>query len=140
LGGGSGNDVLNGNDGDDGLDGGFGNDTLTGGNGNDSVDGGIGNDLIIIDFNERVGGALNLNDQYFGSAGADTFRFINVPFDLLGNDTIPGNGDEQPTAAAEAEIAKYIDDLTDLGQCDWDPTADPAIQFQSATNPSNIKP
>jgi Ca2+-binding RTX toxin-like protein len=79
LSGGSGDDSLAGNNGNNGLDGGPGKDRLTGGNGNDTEHGGTGNDVL------RGGsGRDNLN----GGPGNDTISGDD------GNDNInggPGN-------------------------------------------------
>ena len=69
----TGNDTLDGGNGNDAILGLAGNDTLNGGNGNDVLDGGGGNDGL-------TGG--NGNDMLFGSFGMDT---------LIG-----GNGDDFP--------------------------------------------
>ncbi|MCI0455950.1 MAG: hypothetical protein L0Z62_03085 [Gemmataceae bacterium] len=116
MSGGSGNDNMDGGADNDEMDGGFGADVLTGGAGDDIVDGGIGNDTLRINFDEP----LNLNDMFFGSSGADTFLFFGVTFDKLGN----------PSEAEVAAAFDYLDDLIDLGQADWDPTADAAINFE----------
>jgi Ca2+-binding RTX toxin-like protein len=59
-----GNDILTGNDGDDVLEGGIGNDQLDGGYGIDVLQGGAGNDVL-----DGSGGI----DQLIGGAGDDTY-------------------------------------------------------------------
>ena len=84
----SGNNYLDGGDGDDTLNGGVGNDTLIGGSGNDSLMAGIGkaidresldfvvgkNNLDGGDGNDTLTGGLG-NDTLMGGSGADSFRF-----------------------------------------------------------------
>lgn len=91
-----GNDLLNGNDGDDTLNGAGGNDTLNGGNGLDRLVGGAGNDLLNggSDADRLLGGTGNdvLNgddgdDSLNGGPGNDT---VNGG---AGNDTIEWNFD-----------------------------------------------
>lgn len=85
-----GNDLLNGNDGDDTLSGAAGNDTLNGGNGLDRLVGGTGNDLMNggADADTLLGGAGT--DVANGDAGND---LINAG---AGNDTVNGGaGDDQ---------------------------------------------
>ncbi len=78
--GGDGNDDVNGGAGDDTLYGEDGNDTVNGGDGNDRVYGGNGND--------NVNGG-NGNDRLFGDAGNDTLNGGN------GNDNVNGgNGND----------------------------------------------
>ena len=93
--GGMGNDQLLGDAGNDAMDGGKGNDTLAGGKGNDnilgglgadSLTGGLGNDTLYAGdpFDTLRGGDGDdliritngfQNQQLFGDAGADVFRF-----------------------------------------------------------------
>ncbi len=68
---GSGNDVIRGNDADNGLSAGFGADTVDGGSGNDAIRGGLGNDNLLgsdgFDLVEGGGG----DDALSGGAGDD---------------------------------------------------------------------
>lgn len=77
--GGSGNDTLTGNRGDNGLDGGAGNDTINGGLGADTLMGGEGNDVL-------TGGAGA--DRLEGGAGDDIYAVTGT------EDTIIENEDE----------------------------------------------
>jgi Ca2+-binding RTX toxin-like protein len=67
LSGGTGDDLLHGDEDDDRLRGDDGNDKLYGDAGNDNMDGGAGDDML-------AGGAGS--DSIRGGAGADTFRFL----------------------------------------------------------------
>lgn len=111
----AGNDVLDGGTGNDVLEGNLGNDRLIGGIGNDIVDGGIGADTIVVDYNH----GLNMLDQHFGGAGKDTFEFQNM-FTGISLDPVK-----------VAAVEKYMDDLADLGQTDWDPTSDNPFKYLS---------
>jgi hypothetical protein len=67
-----GNDVINGGNGDDLICGGGGNDTVNGGNGNDTLVGGFGNDTLNgNNGNDSLDGGGN-NDTLVGNSGDDT--------------------------------------------------------------------
>jgi uncharacterized protein len=67
-----GNDVINGGNGDDIICGGGGNDTVNGGNGNDTLVGGFGNDTLNgNNGNDTLDGGGN-NDTLVGNSGDDT--------------------------------------------------------------------
>lgn len=70
--GGSGNDTLSGRAGDDVLRGDAGDDTLDGGSDNDRVEGNAGDDVAVYVAAENAG-AL---DEYDGGAGVDTLRLV----------------------------------------------------------------
>jgi serralysin len=100
--GGSGSDILTGNDANNSLDGGAGNDTLYGGAGNDILNGGAGNDTLTGDtgidwayYNTATTGVtvklILTTAQSAGGAGSDTLTGIE---NLLGsnyNDVLTGN-------------------------------------------------
>ncbi|MEV8636053.1 hypothetical protein AB0395_30800 [Streptosporangium sp. NPDC051023] len=106
----SGDDTLNGTNGDDVICGLGGNDTINGGNGNDIisagggddiVDGGNGTDTLYGDYGDDAMGGGNGADTLFGGPGNDTNDGETLLGGLLhlfdnGNDTIdggPGNDD-----------------------------------------------
>ncbi len=88
--GGSGDDLIRGNDADNSLYGGAGNDRLEGGNGDDTLDGGAGGDMLV------------------GQAGADRFIFTassvgkHRPADFIA-DFSDGDGDQIDLAAIDAK-------------------------------------
>ena len=86
LDGGKGHDVLNGRGGADVLSGGKGNDELSGGNGNDQLSGGNGDDSLGGDDGDDVIKGRNGNDNLRGGAGAD------VLVGGTGADVMRGNG------------------------------------------------
>jgi Ca2+-binding RTX toxin-like protein len=77
---------LYGDDGNDWIDGGAGNDSLYGGAGNDSLVGGPGNDLLYGGDGNDILIDLSGNNQIFGGLGDDTV------YGGTGNDTIDGGG------------------------------------------------
>jgi uncharacterized protein len=81
-----GNDVINGGGGDDVICGGGGNDTLNGGNGNDTLLGGFGNDTL---------NGANGNDTLSGGGGNDTLNGGH------GDDSLDG-GDNDDTLVGDA--------------------------------------
>ncbi|MDD5161045.1 MAG: M10 family metallopeptidase [Sulfuricurvum sp.] len=87
------NNTLTGNEGNDTLDGGDGNDTLYGGAGNDTMDGGLGNDNLSY-AGTTSGITINLaltTAQATGGAGTDTIiNFENIIGSSY-NDTLTGN-------------------------------------------------
>ncbi len=83
-----GNDTLIGGEGNDWLDGGAGNDTLTGGEGDDILNGGTGNDTLI-------GG--DGNDTFNGGSGDDILR------GGLGNDILIGGDGSDRFIVGEGE-------------------------------------
>ena len=111
----TGNDTLDGGNGNDAILGLAGNDTLNGGNANDVLDGGGGDDTM-------TGG--NGNDMLFGSFGNDTLMGGN------GDDSLDGGaGDDSLTGGKGPDLfafhAGFGDDtITDLGNGD-------RIQFDS---------
>ena len=96
--GGAGNDTLNGDQGDDYLYAGEGNDTLFGGAGNDSLDGYSGNDYLYGDAGKDTLSGGSGDDQMNGGAGDDKL------YGYAGNDTMEGG-----------EGNDYLD-----GGADWD--------------------
>jgi len=105
----TGNDTLDGGNGNDAILGLAGNDTLNGGNGNDVLDGGGGNDGL-------TGG--NGNDLLFGSFGMDTLIGGN------GDDSLDGGaGDDSLTGGRGPDLFVFHagfgeDTITDLGNGD----------------------
>jgi serralysin len=105
----TGNDTLDGGNGNDAILGLAGNDTLNGGNGNDVLDGGGGNDGL-------TGG--NGNDMLFGSFGMDTLIGGN------GDDSLDGGaGDDSLTGGRGPDLFVFHagfgeDTITDLGNGD----------------------
>jgi Ca2+-binding RTX toxin-like protein len=91
----TGNDVIDGGNGNDAILGLTGDDTLNGGNGNDVLDGGGGNDSL-------TGG--NGNDLLYGSVGTDTLVGGNGGDSLdggAGDDALDGgNGDDSLAGGA----------------------------------------
>lgn len=78
LNGGSGRDVLWGNDGDDNISGFSGNDNINGGRGNDTLSGGDGDDIIKgYDGNDTLQGG-NGADELTGGLGKDVFLYNNL--------------------------------------------------------------
>ena len=105
----TGNDTLDGGNGNDAILGLAGNDTLNGGNGNDVLDGGGGNDGL-------TGG--NGNDMLFGSFGMDTLIGGNGDNSLDG-----GAGDDSLTGGRGPDLFVFHagfgeDTITDLGNGD----------------------
>jgi serralysin len=97
----TGNDTLDGGNGNDAILGLAGNDTLNGANGNDVLDGGGGNDRL-------VGG--NGNDMLFGSFGMDTLIGGNGEDSLdggAGNDDLNGGNGKDTVNGGTGD-----DDLT----------------------------
>lgn len=112
LSGGGGNDVLLGRTGNDIAYGGSGNDTLRGNKGDDTLYGGDGEDLVSGGAgNDRLYGGAG-NDTLLGKTGNDVFVFA----DGFGNDVITGfealNGLEKIDLSGVSEITSYAD-LTD---------------------------
>jgi Ca2+-binding RTX toxin-like protein len=91
LSGNGGNDTLIGNAGDDTLSGGDGEDDLNGGNGNDTVNGGNGNDTLSGgNGSDNMSGGAG-DDEMAGGAGDDTMS--GDQFDdnnVVGNDSMQG--------------------------------------------------
>lgn len=83
--GGNGNDVLNGNGGNDIISGGNGNDTINGAGGNDTISGGNGDDVIDGGEGQDTITAGNGNDTITGGNGNDTIDAGS------GNDVVNGN-------------------------------------------------
>jgi Ca2+-binding RTX toxin-like protein len=111
----TGNDTLNGENGNDAILGLAGDDTLNGGNGNEVLDGGGGIDTLI-------GG--NGDDMLFGSFGIDTLIGGNGADSLDG-----GAGDDRLTGEKGPDLFVFHagfgeDTITDLGNGD-------RIQFDS---------
>ncbi|MFC1672627.1 FecR domain-containing protein [Pseudomonadota bacterium] len=78
LNGGTGNDILKGQDSSDNLSGGAGNDTLTGGRSADQMAGGAGNDIFVYTATDELGDSIT---DFTASAGAaDTFKFTGTAF------------------------------------------------------------
>ncbi len=69
--GGSGNDTLTGDDGNNLLIGGTGDDRLTAGSGSDIVNGGAGDDTVVVLYTSD--GSSDGDDQYSGGEGIDTY-------------------------------------------------------------------
>ncbi len=69
--GGSGNDILTGDENANLLVGNAGDDRLTGGDGDDTVQGGDGNDTVVVLYSSN--GINDGNDTYSGGAGIDTY-------------------------------------------------------------------
>ena len=87
MGGGNGNDLLDGgigrdviqaDSGNDSVTGGLGTDAIGGGSGNDWIDGGDGNDTLAGDAGDDVLISGRGSDQLSGGFGADRFVFANV--------------------------------------------------------------
>jgi Ca2+-binding RTX toxin-like protein len=95
INGGWGNDKLYGYDGYDALQGDLGDDILNGGAGNDTLDGGAGLDLAsYAEVTTDLNFDLNLKTpQKMGSAGSDTLISIEGIIGGSGNDSLTGNGD-----------------------------------------------
>lgn len=99
--GGSGADVIIGNQGGNKLDGGAGDDRLTGGNGYDRLMGGSGNDIL-------DGG--NGNDRAMGGSGNDTIRLgagSDAANGEAGNDIIHGDGGNDNLIGAAGNDTLY---------------------------------
>jgi Ca2+-binding RTX toxin-like protein len=94
LSGGAGNDTLSGGAGNDYLSGGDGQDSLSGGIGNDTIDGGAGDDLVDGSSGDDVVLGGEGNDQVYGGAGDDRLEG-GAGNDLLtggaGNDVLFGD-------------------------------------------------
>lgn len=112
INGGAGNDSLLGNGGNDVINGDAGNDSLYGGAGADVLDGGFvdnnndgiddfvdelygegGNDTLVVHWGNLANPSIGLipalmrpHDAYFGGAGNDTFRVVNVPVNVSSTD------------------------------------------------------
>jgi serralysin len=97
--GGSGNDVIIGNDANNHLNGVGGNDTLYGGFGNDTIDGGGGNDVIFLGEGNDLVNTFSSDSDFFYGEGGEDFIFGSLANDYLsggtGNDTLRGlSGDD----------------------------------------------
>lgn len=93
--GGSGDDLLIGNDADNEVSGNGGNDDIYGGAGDDDLDGGAGNDEIDGNSGADQINAASGTNTIFGSSGFDTLQGgsgVDTIFGGSGNDTIEGNG------------------------------------------------
>ncbi len=97
--GGSGDDVIGGNDAANVLDGGDGNDDITGGKGDDTLIGGPGNDVL-----NGQGGA----DAASGGPGDDRF-LVNDPGDTVTEN--PGEGYDQLDAFIDATLPDNVEKL-----------------------------
>jgi Ca2+-binding RTX toxin-like protein len=84
----AGNDALSGNSGTDVLQGGDGNDVLNGGAGNDSLDGGAGTDTV--DFGGGAAVVINMAAGTASGQGNDTVTGGENASGTAGNDTIRG--------------------------------------------------
>jgi serralysin len=115
--GGSGNDVITGNEVANSLQGGNGNDTLAGGKGNDNIMGGAGNDVL------HTGTFTNSTanwgaDLAYGGAGDDNImgsNGIDVLYGEAGNDTLNG-GDDWLSADVDRLYGGEGNDLLISGQ------------------------
>jgi len=95
LRGGSGNDSLEGGDGDDSLRGDSGNDTLVGGDGDDTMSGYTGNDSLDGGSGDDTLGAGGGNDDIIGGDGDDSIRAGSGRDDVdggPGRDNVLGGG------------------------------------------------
>lgn len=121
LNGGSGNDALYGDAGNDALSGGIGNDKLFGGDGNDTLDGGTGNDNI-------QGGAgddiilFDIKDIISGGDGHDTLLLHETDIvDFSSGQVNPISSIEavdMTNGSAENEITLSINDVLELQEED----------------------
>jgi serralysin len=124
LDGGNGNDAILGLAGDDTLDGGNGNDVLDGGGGDDTLAGGNGNDMLFgsVGVDALMGG--NGDDSLEGGAGDDVLDSGK------GEDIVNGGtGDDDLTGGSGPDLFAFNagfghDTITDLGNGD-------RIQFDS---------
>jgi serralysin len=98
----AGNDTLNGGNGKDVLDGGGGNDKLTGGNGEDMLFGSVGND-------DLDGG--NGKDTVNGGAGDDVLTGGNGPDLFVFNAGFAGFGDDVITDFSNNDHIQFDDEL-----------------------------
>jgi serralysin len=98
----AGNDTLNGGNGNDVLDGGGGNDKLTGGNGTDMLFGSVGND-------DLDGG--NGKDTVNGGAGDDVLTGGNGPDLFVFNAGFAGFGDDVITDFSNNDHIQFDDEL-----------------------------
>jgi serralysin len=109
----AGDDILGGANGDDVLDGGGGNDMLTGGNGDDLLFGSVGDDTLTGGNGEDTldGGAGD--DEMVGGKGPDLFAF-NAGFAGFGHDIIEdfSNGDHIQFDSALFEDAQAVLDAS----------------------------
>ena len=108
LGGGSGNDTMNGDAGSDNLTGGNGKDTMDGGAGIDVLDGGNGNDTM----NGGVG-----NDVLTGGNGPDLFVFNagfgdDVITDFSNNDRVQFDDELFPSPEAVLMASQQVGEDT----------------------------
>jgi serralysin len=113
----AGDDTLNGGNGNDVLDGGGGDDSLTGGNGNDSLDGSVGDDELAGGNGEDsvAGGAGddeldggNGTDTVNGGIGDDVLTGGNGPDQFVFN---AGFGDDVITDLKDNDLIQFDDEL-----------------------------
>ncbi|MEO1295766.1 MAG: calcium-binding protein [Cyanobacteria bacterium J06636_16] len=116
-----GNDFLSGEAGDDLVAGAEGNDTLLGGAGNDELSGGRGFDILIGGAgNDILGGGLDA-DTLTGGAGNDAFRYLILPQSTLGDldvitdlnvgeDVIDAPGEFSPSDLVQAGAAASLNE------------------------------
>ena len=100
--GGAGDDTLNGAAGDDSIDGGLGNDIVRGGAGNDTLNGNQGNDTLNGGAGNDILNGNQGNDSLIGGTGNDTLS------GGVGNDTLRG-GDGVDTATYSGLTFNGID-------------------------------
>ena len=101
--GGNGNDCLIGNQGNDAIEGGNGNDIVEGGEGFDRISGSNGNDKVEGgEGNDNIDGG-NGNDQIQGNSGDDTLIGGNGNDDLSGGDGIDSARGDLGTDSCDAE-------------------------------------
>ncbi|MEZ0224840.1 MAG: matrixin family metalloprotease, partial [Alphaproteobacteria bacterium] len=129
-------DLITGNSGNNTLDGGNGNDTITGGAGNDSLIGGIGNDTLDggEDNDVITGGAGN--NSMAGGAGADTITGGS------GNDSLTGGAGADTMTGASGNDTYDVDvagDTVNENLGEGTDTVRAAISFDLSVNGLNIE-
>ena len=101
-----GNDTINGQSGADTLKGGNGNDVLSGGKKADDINGGNGKDKLSGGFGKDILKGNNGNDKLYGGSGDDDLRGGS------GKDTLKGGvGDDILKGGSEADKFVFINDI-----------------------------
>ena len=104
INGGQGNDNLDGHDGNDQLFGGPGDDTLRGKTGTDWLDGGDGDDFLYFSLGASLGGGFYEVDHFDGNLGNDMFTFFQTG-DVASVD--PVTDDLNASVTADFDLETY---------------------------------
>jgi len=128
----SGNDLINGINGESNLIYGLaGDDTIYGGDAGDTIYGGAGNDIIIGGSGDDILYGDAGNDYIDGGAGSDLI------YGGDGNDTLHGGTGDDLLFGGDGDDT-YIFDLGDGNDLISDTSGDDTVQFTSSVNKSNI--